>query len=400
MENDVKDTENLELEKQKQELEKQKQELEKLTQEKEQEIIKEKRKYIYIFLEIIKEKRNYILLGIIIFLFMLYPILSSITYDEPSQAIKTAHTKTILETLPDLISVLIKNNLDSHQQEISDLLSSSKDKMYSKVDAQIDNLFDPIENNVDKFLDWHYSLKGNYSELALFVAKKLGLSVEDALFNKLQEKFLGADYKQRLKTMTDNISDAFISLLRQHKKDTEKIATQGVADIPQVVESLKNIDDQIEIDLQLKVGFAAAIGATAGVGAGALMEKLAPKLVEKIGAKLGAKVGAKFLAKFGIAVGGVLSTLGADVAFNYIDEWLHRDDFKKEILNNINEVKKNLKESYKTGFDNSITKFSQGLQEDLKNIETISVKAHIEKLKQTPEENNQKKTINKKGLIF
>ncbi|GAA9003920.1 hypothetical protein Taiwan19_02190 [Helicobacter pylori] len=363
MENDVKDTENLELEKQKQELEKQKQELEKLTQEKEQEIKKkEERKYIYIFL------------GIIIFLFMLYPILSSITYKEPSQAIKTAHTKTILETLPDLISDLIKNNLDSHQQEISDLLSSSKDKMYSKVDAQIDNLFDPIENNVDKFLDWHYSLKGNYSELALLVAKKLGLSVEDALFNKLQEKFLGADYKQRLKTMTDNISDAFISLLRQHKKDTEKIATQGVTDIPQVAESLKNIDDQIERDLQLKMGFAVAIGATTGVGAGKLMKRLAPKLVEKLGAKLGAK----FLAKFG---GGVLSTLGADAAFNYIDEWLHRDDFKKEILNNINEVKKNLKESYKMGFDNSITKFSQGLQEDLKNIETISVKAHIEKLK-------------------
>ncbi|GHP97432.1 hypothetical protein [Helicobacter pylori] len=371
MENDVK--EDLEQARPKLELEKQKQELEKLTQEKEQEIKKkEERKYIYI---------------IIIFLFMLYPILSSFTYNEPSQAIETAHTKTILEILPDPISDLIKNNLDSHQQEISDLLSSSKDKMYSKVDAQIDNLFDPIENNVDKFLDWHYSLKGNYSELALLVAKKLGLSVEDALFNKLQEKLLGADYKQRLKTMTDNISDAFISLLRKHKKDTEKIATQGVADIPQVVESLKNIDDQIERDLQLKMGFVAAIGATAGVGASKLMKRLAPKLVEKLGAKLGAK----FLAKFGVAVGGgVLSTLGADVAFNYIDEWLHRDDFKKEILNNINEVKKNLKENYKMGFDNSITKFSQGLQEDLKNIETISVKAHIEKLKQTPEENNQK----------
>ncbi len=343
-----------------------KQELEKLTQEKEQEVKKkEGRKYIYI----------------IIILFMLYPILSSITYDEPSQAIKTAHTKTILEILPDPISDLIKNNLDSHQQEISDLLSSSKDKMYSKVDAQIDNLFDPIENNVDKFLDWHYSLKGNYSELALFVAKKLGLSVEDALFNKLQEKFLGADYKQRLKTMTDNISDAFISLLRQHKKDTEKIATQGVADIPQVVESLKNIDDRIERDLKLKMGFAASIGAMASVGAGKLMKRLVPKLVEKLGTKLGAKVGAKFLAKFGIAVGGVLSTLGADVAFNYIDEWLHRDDFKKEILNNINEVKKNLKESYKISFDNSITKFSQEFQKDLKNIETISVKAYVEKLK-------------------
>ncbi|KNE11461.1 hypothetical protein [Helicobacter pylori] len=374
MENDVK--EDLEQARPKLELEKQKQELEKLTQEKEQEIKKkEGRKYIYI---------------IIIFLFMLYPILSSITYDEPSQAIKTAHTKTILEILPDPISDLIKNNLDNHQQEISDLLSSSKDKMYSKVDAQIDNLFDPVENNVDKFLDWHYSLKGNYSELALLAAKKLGSSIEDALFNKLQEKLLGADYKQRLKTMTDNISDAFISLLRQHKKDTEKIATQGVAGIPQVVESLKNITDRTERDLELKMGIAAAIGATAGVCAGKLMKRLVPKLVEKLGTKLGAKVGAKFLAKFGIAVGGVLSTLGADVAFNYIDEWLYRDDFKKEILNNINEMKKNLKESYKISFDNSITKFSQEFQKDLKNIETISVKAYVEKLNQTPKENNQK----------
>ncbi len=376
MENDVK--EDLEQARPKLELEKQKQELEKLTQEKEQEII--------------KEKRNYIVLGIIIVLFISYIILSIFTYKEPSQAIKTAHTKTILEILPDPISDLIKNNLDSHQQEISDLLSSSKDKMYSKVDAQIDNLFDPIENNVDKFLDWHYSLKGNYSELALFVAKKLGLSVEDALFNKLQEKFLGADYKQRLKTMTDNISDAFISLLRQHKKDTEKIATQGVADIPQVVESLKNIDDQIERDLKLKMGFAAAIGLTAGVGAGALMEKLAPKLVEKLGTKLGAKVGAKFLAKFGIAVGGVLSTLGADVAFNYIDEWLHRDDFKKEILNNINEVKESLKNSYKQQFNNSFVKISQELQESYKNapvVEKKTIKEHIGDLNQTPEENNQ-----------
>ncbi len=193
---------------------------------------------------------------------------------------------------------------------------------------------------------------------------------KDALFNKLQEKLLGADYKQRLKTMTDNISDAYISLLHQHKKDTEKIATQGVADIPQVAESLKNIDDRIEKDLKLKMGFAAAIGITAGMGAGALMKKL------------GAKLGTKFLAKFGIAVGGVLPTLGADVALNYIDEWLHRDDFKKEILNNINEAKKNLKESYKTGFDNSITKFSQEFQKNLKNIETtISVQAHTEKLK-------------------
>ncbi|EJB52478.1 hypothetical protein HPHPH27_1023 [Helicobacter pylori Hp H-27] len=188
MENDVK--EDLDQARPKLELKKQKQELEKLTQEKEQEIKKkEERKYIYILLEIIKKEKKVHSFRNYYFLFILYPILSSIPYNELSQAIKTARTKTIIETFLDLILDLIKNNLDSHQQEISDLLSSSKDKMHSKVDAQIDNLFDPIEYNVDKFLDWHYSIKGDYSELALFIAKKTGLNAEDALFNKLQENF-------------------------------------------------------------------------------------------------------------------------------------------------------------------------------------------------------------------
>ncbi len=251
--------------------------------------------------------------------------------------------------------------------------------MHSKVDAQIDNLFDPIENNVDKFLDWHYSIKGDYSELALFIAKKTGLNAEDAVANVLQEKLLGKDYKQRLDAITKGFSKTYASLLNQHEKFVSETALKGVdTDLSQNAKILDTLGD--EVARKLKANFIGTIGAMTGVSGLAIAAKLTPKLVAKIGAKLGVKVGGKFLAKFGIAVGGVLSALGADVAFNYIDEWLHRDDFKKEILNNINEVKKYLKESYKMGFDNSITKFSQELQEDLKNIETISVKAHVEKL--------------------
>ncbi|GAA9281565.1 hypothetical protein HpHA229_01120 [Helicobacter pylori] len=337
MENDVKEDleqarPKLELEKQKQELEEQKQEKQDKQEQKpkqEKEELKSKEQE-----EIKKQKRySYIFWGCLIVLFVVYFSVKFFAYSEPSQEAKADKPKKLFKYVEKILPTdIIKDNLNNHQSKINAALNSGIEEMNGVINTQIDGFFDQVENNVDKFLDWHYSLKGDYSELALFAAKKLGLSVEDALFNKLQEKFLGADYKQRLKTMTDNISDAFISLLRQHKKDTEKIATQGVADIPQVVESLKNIDDRTERDLKLKMGFAAAIGATAGVGAGKLMEKLAPKLVEKLGTKLGAKVGAKFLAKFGIAVGGVLSTLGADVAFNYIDEWLHRDDFKNIIV--------------------------------------------------------------------
>lgn len=278
---------------------------------------------------------------------------------------------------------------------MSDLLSSSKDKMHSKADAQIDNLFDPIENNVDKFLDWHYSIKGDYSELALFLAKKIGLSAEDAVANVLQEKLLGKDYKQRLDAITKRLSKTYASLLNQHEKFVSETALKGVdTDLSQNAKILDTLGD--EVARKLKANFTGTIGATAGVSGLAIAAKLTPKLVAKIGAKLGAKVGGKFLAKIGTALSGSWTCgpfapacvigiwFGSDAAFNYIDEWLHRDGFKKEILNNINEVKENLKNRYKQQFNDSFVKISQELQEDLKNIETISVKAHVEKLKQTP----------------
>ncbi|MFP6179004.1 hypothetical protein ACLGBJ_00575 [Helicobacter pylori] len=273
--------------------------------------------------------------------------------------------------------------------------------MNNMINTQIDGFFDIVEYNVDKFLDWHCSIKGDYSELALFVAKKTGLSAEDAMANVLQEKLLGKDYKQRLDAITKRLSKTYASLLNQHEKFVSETALKGVdTDLSQNAKILDTLGD--EVARKLKANFTGAIGATAGVSGLAIAAKLTPKLVAKIGAKLGAKVGGKFLAKIGTALSGSWTCgpfapacvigiwFGSDAAFNYIDEWLHRDGFKKEILNNINEVKKYLKESYKMGFDNSITKFSQELQEDLKNIETISVKAHVEKLKQTPEEDNQK----------
>ncbi len=380
--------EELEQARQKPELEKQKLEQEKPTQEKECLESKEQEKQRK------QKKSNRMFWGTIIVLLVVYFSVKFFAYSEPSQETKTARTQKIIKPAKRYIEKflptdIIKDNLNNHQAEINAALNSGIEEMNSVINTQIDGFFNIVENNVDKFLDWHYSIKGDYSELALFAAKKTGLSAEDAMANVLQEKLLGKDYKQRLKTMTDNISDAFISLLRQHRKDTEKIATQGVAGIPQVAESLKNIDDRIERDLNLKMGFAAAIGATASVRASALMKRLAPKLVKRLGTKLGAK----FLAKFGIAVGGVLSALGADAAFNFIDEWLHRDKFKKEILNNINEVKENLKNSYKQQFNDSFVKISQEFQESYKNapvVEKKTIKEHIDDLNQTPEENNQK----------
>ncbi|GAA8446403.1 hypothetical protein HpNP61_09090 [Helicobacter pylori] len=355
MENDVK--EDLEQARPKLELEKQKQELEKLTQEKKCPESKEQEKQRK------QKKSSRMFWGTIIVLLVVYFSVKFFAYSEPSQETKTARTQKIIKPAKRYIEKLlptdiIKDNLNNHQSKINAALNSGIEEMNGKINTQIDGFFDIVEYNVDKFLDWHYSIKGDYSELALFAAKKTGLSAEDAVANVLQEKLLGKDYKQRLDAITKKLSKTYGSLLNQHEKFVSETALKGVdTDLSQNAKILDTLGD--EMARKLKANFTGAIGATAGVSGLAIMAKLTPKLVAKIGAKLGAKVGGKFLAKIGTAVSGswtcgpfapacaITLWFGSDAAFNYIDEWLHRDKFKKEILNNINEVKENLKNSYK-----------------------------------------------------
>ncbi len=186
MENDVK--EDLEQARPKLELKKQKLEQEKPTQEKECLESKEQEKQRK------QKKSNRMFWETIIVLLVVYFSVKFFAYSEPSQETKTARTQKIIKPAKRYIEKflptdIIKDNLNNHQAEINATLNSGIEEMNGKINTQIDGFFDPIENNVDKFLDWHYSLKGNYSEFALFVAKKIGLSTEDALFNKLQENF-------------------------------------------------------------------------------------------------------------------------------------------------------------------------------------------------------------------
>ncbi len=410
MENDVKDTENLEQAKQKLELEKQKVELEKQKQEKqdkpeqekqdkpeqekqepeskEEEKIKKQKRFSFIskfwggLVAWLHSNWWKALIGLVI----IYVILKIIAFGGSSEEAKAHKPKKLYNYVEKLLPTdILKYNIDSHQAEINAALNSGIKEMNGVINTQIDGFFDLVEHNVDKFLDWHYSIKGDYSELALKLGENFGLSAEDALAKKLQEKLLGEDYEKRLDVLKKVLSKTYAGLLSQHEKFVSETALKGVdTNLSQNAKILDTLGD--EVVRKLKVNFTGTIGATAGLSGLAIAAKLAPKLVAKIGAKLGAKVGAKFLAKIGTAVGGSLTCgpfaplcfgmvwFGSDAAINSIDEWLHRDDFKKEILNNINEVKENLKNSYKQQFNDSFVKISQELQESYKKTQVLEKK--------------------------
>ncbi|WP_237013325.1 coiled-coil domain-containing protein [Helicobacter pylori] len=407
MENDVKDTENLEqakqklelekqnleLEKQKLELEKQKVELEKQKQEKQDKLEQEKQEPESKEQEEEKIKKHkfwggrigYFWGGLIVLVIVVF-ILKIIAFGGSSEEAKAHKPKKLYNYVEKILPTdILKYNIDSHQAEINAALNSGIKEMNGVINTQIDGFFDLVEHNVDKFLDWHYSIKGDYSELALKLGENFGLSAEDVLAKKLQEKLLGENYEKRLDVLKKVLSKTYAGLLSQHEKFVSETALKGVdTDLSQNAKILDTLGD--EVVRKLKVNFIGTIGATAGLSGLAIAAKLAPKLVAKIGAKLGAKLGAKFLAKIGTAVSTSLTCgplapacfltvwFGSDAMINSIDEWLHRDEFKKEILNNINEVKENLKNSYKQQFNDSFVKISQELQESYKKTQVLEKK--------------------------
>ncbi len=405
MENDVKEDleqakqklelekQKVELEKQKLELEKQKVELEKQKQEKqdkpeqekqepeskeqEEEKIKKQKGFSFIFSKF---------WGGLIALVIVVLFLKIFAFGGSSEEAKAHKPKKLYNYAEKLLPTdILKYNINSHQAEINAALNSGIKEMNGVINTQIDGFFDLVEHNVDKFLDWHYSIKGDYSELALKLGEKFGLSAEDVLAKKLQEKLLGEDYEKRLDVLKKVLSKTYAGLLSQHEKFVSETALKGVdTDLSQNAKILDTLGD--EVVRKLKVNFTGTIGATAGLSGLAITAKLTPKLVAKLAPKLVAKLGAKSLAKIGTAVGGSLTCgpfaplcfgmvwFGSDAAINSIDEWLHRDEFKKEILNNINEVKENLKNSYKQQFNDSFVKISQELQESYKKTQVLEKK--------------------------
>ncbi|MEQ6885959.1 hypothetical protein [Salicola sp. Rm-C-2C1-2] len=49
------------------------------------------------------------------------------------------------------------------------------------------SLFSPVEDRVPEFLDWYYSLRGEYTRLGCWALEALGFEVRDDLAQRLEE---------------------------------------------------------------------------------------------------------------------------------------------------------------------------------------------------------------------
>lgn len=272
---------------------------------------------------------------------------------------KTAVTeKFIIEYLP---TDMVSKNLLKHESVINESFNRSLEDINKKIDSSMDDIFIKVEKNVDKFLDFHYSVKGEYIELFAKASGKLEEKIEEELFGK--------DFQENFNKMNKNLEKEYTDSLKKYLKDIEEY---GLKDVDTSInsDSLALLNANIERNMNIQGGKIAIIAARFTPQ---IMKIIAARVALKATSKFAAKTGAKLATKS--AAAGTGAGLGAvcgpaavicgpaaaiaawfatDVAIAEGDEYINREEFKKEIISEINAQKEIFKNEYKKEyFDNA-----------------------------------------------
>lgn len=243
---------------------------------------------------------------------------------------------------------------------------------------QIDQAFDRLERNIDDYLDWYYSLAGEYARIAKLLVGEL----EAYMMEKLEQALMQGDAFKEIQLALDHSLSAHQEVEHSYQQAVHDILQVNRIEPPgkpiQITQRLSSQEVLISpitqemISLQSRLGGGAVAGVVTAAITGKIMGKLASKNIFKLaanavfkivagktaGAAAGASAGAVAGAAIGsvvpgpgtavgAALGGIIGGLGAGVAVDKmlieLEEAINRDKFKGEILSVIHEARTEFK---------------------------------------------------------
>lgn len=319
------------------------------------------------------ERIFWITIGILMLSYTTLVLLAHFNTEKKSKEIrKPIIFKWITEFIPsDKMEKNIIENVDYLHQN----LELEKAKVIETINSEFDELFENVDKNVDDFLDFHYSIVGEYTELTAMVAG----DIEE----EISEKLFGADFSNQIERISLLIDEKYRNSISQHFKVINNVSSKDI-DLELNKGTFNKLNEDINLRMSTQEG---KIGIM-------LSARLAPQVIKVIAAKLAtktiAKVAAKGAAKTAakIAAAGTAGTagltcgpfawicspvaagvawFGTDAVIIAGDEYLNREEFKKEILNSLNEQRDLLKESYRKDYIESFNQFSKDLIVKYKN---------------------------------
>lgn len=211
------------------------------------------------------------------------------------------------------------------------------EKVREQIRGRLDEVYAPVYAGIPKYMDFHYSLTGEWLELGSAAMGNLGGGLEKHLFD---------GFDRRLDAVSEQLALEFDQSFRT-ALDEAMAAEPGGAEAfgPVVTKALRDSQDRMKKTAGT-VGVALVGGATLKAFTTAFAKKLSIKLAAKVGTKTGMKwaaagtgaaasAGACSWAGLGAAacavVGAAIAWVATDVAMINLDEYVTRDDFERDL---------------------------------------------------------------------
>lgn len=226
------------------------------------------------------------------------------------------------------------------------------------LDGALDRIFQPAFAGVPGYADFHYSLRGEYTELVGTALLRSESELQRRVFKGLDE---------RLKKEAERLDQEFVALYKSKLQD--RIAErEGDAADPE----FDNILTSIQTDLMQRVRVTAPVASAASTVTVLAATKMASKTVAK---KIGASIAKKAAAKGSTKLGGILTGAGSgaaacspggpiaaacgiggavvawlvvDKTVIELDEYFNREEFEKTLRADIQKQKEQAREALKS----------------------------------------------------
>ena len=236
------------------------------------------------------------------------------------------------------------------------------------IEKQIDRAFAPAYEQIPAFLDWHYSIVGQYTELGQAALGALEEAIESRLFADLQER-IGTATESVGRVMQEEMRTEIENWLR---RESQTVPPGLATTYERMLEvTVANTVERFTVSAVPSAVVAVGAGAGSTVAVAVVAKAVAKKVMATMGLKtvgktvggfwsrLGGVVGGAtigtVLGPFGAVVGGVAggaaAWLALDGAVVNIDERLHREDLERELIELVDEQKARVKSAMATAVD-------------------------------------------------
>lgn len=207
-------------------------------------------------------------------------------------------------------------------------------KVRAKIDQKLDKAYAPVYAGIPAYMDFHYSLNGEWLELG---AAAIG-EISDGL-----DKDMFVDLDKRLDTVAADLGRDFDQIyFGVLDRATAGLPGEAEALDPVVAKALKGSKSRIKKTVGMGALETVALKGMTKVFAKKLGFKLAAKVATKTGTKwavtlTGGASGAAVCSWTGPGaaacglIGAGIAWVGTDVAMIKLEEYLKRDDFEKEL---------------------------------------------------------------------